>query len=72
MNLGEALIIVRNCSLSSPQMKHPQGQKALKVVDKKIQSLMRKQSWRTGNGATPIHMGRDGFLYPIPETKGDR
>jgi hypothetical protein len=47
-------------------MRTRQGQAALKTVDKKIQSLLRKKAWRDGIG-TPIHMGNPDFVYPIPD-----
>jgi hypothetical protein len=68
MNMLEALVIVRNCSLRSAQMVEKRGQSALKVVDKKIQSLLRKAAWRNSDGGIPVHMGSDSFLYPIPES----
>ena len=67
MNMLEALSIVRNCSLYSAQMKTPQGVRALKVIDQKLQSLLRKKAWREGNRSIPIHMGADAFEYPIPD-----
>lgn len=66
MNNLEALTIVRNCALVSAQMHTKQGQAALKVIDRKLQSLMRKKAWRDGNGATPIHMGLPTHTYPLP------
>lgn len=66
MNNLLALTIVRNCALVSAQMNTKEGQTALKVVDKKIQSLLRKKAWRDGNGAIPIHMGLPTHTYPIP------
>lgn len=66
MNNLEALTIVRNCALTSAQMNTKQGQAALKVVDRKLQSLMRKKAWRDGGGATPIHMGLPSYAYPLP------
>lgn len=71
MNLTDALVIVRNCSLQSDQMKTKQGQAALKVVDKKLQSLFRKRAWRNATCGTPIHMGDEKFLYPIPPLSDD-
>lgn len=68
MNMLEALTIVRNCSLRSAQMHTKQGKAALKVIDKKLQSLMRKKAWREGVGAVPIHMADPDFTYPIPDT----
>jgi hypothetical protein len=67
MNNLEALTIVRNCALVSAQMRTKQGVAALRVVDRKIQSLMRKKAWREGGGATPVHMGADDFKYALPE-----
>lgn len=72
MNLLEALVIVRNSSLRSEQMKTRRGQSALKVVDNKIQSLLRKKAWRDGNGSIPVHMGSESFLYPIPQAEAER
>lgn len=66
MNNLEALSIVRNCALVSAQMHTKEGQIALKVVDRKIQSLLRKKAWRDGNGAIPIHTGLPTHSYPIP------
>jgi len=65
MNNLEALTILRNCALASAQMHTKQGQAALKVVDRKLQSLLRKKAWRDGNGATPIHMGLPTWQYPV-------
>lgn len=67
MNNLEALIIVRGAARVSAQMRTRQGIAAGKVVDRKIQSLMRKKAWRDGNGATPVHMGDDDFRYQIPD-----
>lgn len=67
MNNLEALIVVRNCALVSAQMRTREGVAALKVVDRKIQSLMRKKAWRDGGGAIPVHMGSDDFKYAITE-----
>ena len=67
MNNLEALIIVRGASRVSAQMRTRQGIAAGKVVDRKIQSLMRKKAWRDGSGATPVHMGDDDFRYQIPD-----
>lgn len=67
MNNLEALIIVRGASRVSGQMRTKQGIAAGKVVDRKIQSLMRKKAWRDGGGATPVHMGDDDFRYQIPD-----
>ena len=66
MNICEALIIVRNCALASQQMKTKRGQAALKVIDKKIQGLIRSKGWRESYQSMPIHAGDDSFLYPIP------
>lgn len=66
MNNLEALTIVRNCALVSAQMSTKQGQAALKVVDRKLQSLMRKKAWRDGCGSIPIHTGLPTHTYPIP------
>lgn len=70
----DALTIVRNCSLRSEQMRTKQGQAALKVVDRKIQSLLRKKAWRdaSGTGLMPVHMGDSAFLYPIPAYKEEK
>lgn len=69
MNMLEALVIVRQ--VAAPQLATKRGVVALKVVDRKIQSLLRKKAWRDGGGAMPIHMGQDGFEYPIPhDTSG--
>ncbi|EIP99364.1 hypothetical protein OpiT1DRAFT_03878 [Opitutaceae bacterium TAV1] len=51
-------------------MRTRQGQAAIKVIDRKLQSLMRKKAWRDGVG-TPIHMGKPDFAYPIPDTHPD-
>lgn len=66
MNMLEALVILRQVAACSQQMATKRGVAALKVVDRKIQSLLRKKAWRDGCGAMPIHMGQDGFEYPIP------
>ncbi|MDE2107432.1 MAG: hypothetical protein KGL39_60105 [Patescibacteria group bacterium] len=66
MNLCEALIIVRNCALASQQMKVKRGQEALKIIDRKIQGLLRSKGWRESYRTMPIHAGNDSFLYPIP------
>lgn len=66
MNICESLIIVRNCALASQQMKTKRGQAALKVIDRKIQGLLRSKGWRESYRAMPIHAGDDSFLYPIP------
>jgi hypothetical protein len=65
MNLLIALTTVRNCSLLSAQMRTKHGQAARKVIDRKIQGLMRKKAWRDSNGAVPVHMGDESFIYPI-------
>lgn len=62
----EALTVLRNCALRSGQMQTRQGQAALKVVDKKLQSLLRKKAWRDGGGAIPVHMGDEKFTYALP------
>jgi hypothetical protein len=67
MNNLEALIIVRGAARVSGQMRTKQGQAALKVVDRKIQSLLRKKAWRDGVGTTPVHMESEDFLYRIPD-----
>ena len=67
MNNLEAFVIVRNCALVSQQLRTRQGRAALKVVDRKIQSLLRKKAWREGGGATPVHMGRADFTYRISD-----
>ena len=67
MNNLEALIIVRGAARVSGQMRTRQGIAAGKVVDRKIQSLMRKKAWRDGCGATPVHMGDEDFRYQIPD-----
>lgn len=67
MNNLEALIIVRGAARVSAQMRTRQGIAAGKVVDRKIQSLLRKKAWREGNGSTPVHMGNDDFRYTIPD-----
>lgn len=67
MNNLEALIILRGAARVSGQMRTRQGIAAGKVVDRKIQSLLRKKAWREGNGATPVHMGDDDFRYTIPD-----
>ena len=67
MNNLEALCIVRNCATYSPQLQTRQGKAALAVVDRKIQSLLRKKAWRDGGGATPIHMADANFKYPLPD-----
>lgn len=66
MNSLEALLVVRNCAVFSPQLQTRQGKAALAVVDRKIQSLLRKKAWRDGGGATPIHMADPNFKYPLP------
>lgn len=48
-------------------MRTKQGRTALKVVERKIQSLLRKKAWRESGGAVPVHMGADDFAYPIPD-----
>ena len=68
MNLCEALIIVRNCALASEQTKTRRGAAALKVIDRKIQGLLRKKGWRESYQAMPIHAAKEDFLYPIPDT----
>ena len=68
MNNLEALAIVRNCAIYSPQLQTRQGKAALAVVDRKIQSLLRKKAWRDGGGATPIHMADPNWKYPLPES----
>lgn len=67
MNNLEALIIVRGAARVSAQMRTRRGIAAGKVVDRKIQSLMRKKAWRDGGGAPPVHMGDDDFRYQIPD-----
>ncbi len=67
MNNLEALIIVRGAARVSAQMRTRQGIAAGKVVDRKIQSLLRKKAWRDGAGSTPIHMGDENFKYDIPD-----
>ena len=67
MNNLEALIILRGCARVSAQMRTRYGKAAAKVVDRKIQSLLRKKAWRDGGGAVPVHMGDDDFLYKIPD-----
>lgn len=69
MNNLEALVIVRNCAVYSPQLQTRQGKAALAVVDRKIQSLLRKKAWRDGDSATPIHMADANFKYPLPESE---
>lgn len=66
MDMLESLVVLRQVAGCSQQMATKRGVAALKVVDKKIQSLLRKKAWRNGHGAVPIHMGQDGFEYPIP------
>lgn len=66
MNMLEALIVLRSAAASSPQVATKRGVAALKVIDRKIQSLLRKKAWREGAGAIPIHMGKEGFIYPVP------
>ena len=67
MNLCEALVIVRNCSVASAQMKTKRWQAALKIIDRKIQGLLRSKAWRQSYQAMPFHAGDDNFKYPIPE-----
>ena len=67
MNMLQALCIVRNCAVYSPQLQTRVGKSALAVVDRKLQSLLRKAAWRNGGGATPIHMADADFKYPLPE-----
>jgi hypothetical protein len=67
MNNLDALIIVRGCARVSAQMRTRQGISAGKVVDKKIQSLLRKKAWRECRGTMPVHMGDDDFRYAIPD-----
>ena len=67
MNMLESLLIVRNCAVYSPQLQTRQGKAALAVVDRKLQSLLRKSAWRNGGGATPIHMADPDFKYPLPD-----
>lgn len=67
MNNLEALIIVRGSARVSAQMRTRQGIAAGKVVDRKIQSLMRKKAWRDSGGAMPVHMGDEDFRYAIPD-----
>ena len=51
-------------------MHTPRGKQALKVIENKIQSLLRKKAWRHGAvGSIPVHMGVEDFKYPIPEDK---
>ncbi|EIQ00725.1 hypothetical protein OpiT1DRAFT_05280 [Opitutaceae bacterium TAV1] len=66
MNNLEALIIIRGAARVSAQMRTRQGRSAFKVVEKKIQSLLRKKAWREGGGI-PVHMGSPDFTYPIPD-----
>lgn len=67
MNNLEALIIVRGAARVSGQMRTKQGIAAGKVVDRKIQSLLRKKAWRDGMGGIPVHMGDENFTYSIPD-----
>lgn len=67
MNNLEALIIMRGAAQASAQMKTKRGRAALRVIEKKIQSLLRKTAWRSGVGTTPIHMETEGFQYRIPD-----
>ncbi|WP_415907095.1 hypothetical protein [Oleiharenicola sp. Vm1] len=67
MNMLEALAILRACALGSAQMQTKRGKAALKVVDKKLQSLLRKKAWRDGGGAVPVHMGDENFTYALPD-----
>jgi len=70
MNLLDAFATVRNCALASAQIRTRHGKSALKAVDKKIQSLMRKKAWReTTRGVAPVHVHDDKFQYPIPEDR---
>lgn len=71
MNLLDALAIVRNCAVHSPQIRTRSGQAALKIVDQKLQSLLRKKAWREGGGACPIHMGDESYAYQVPATPID-
>lgn len=71
MNMLEALLIVRSCAAPGPQMKTVRGKAALAVLDRKIQSLMRKKAWREATDAEPIHMGNEGFEYAIPDVHPD-
>jgi hypothetical protein len=70
MNLLIAFTHVRNCALASAQIRTRHGMSALKAVDKKIQSLMRKKAWReAARGVAPVHMFEADFQYPIPEDR---
>lgn len=69
MNLLSALMTVRSASRASNSMRTRQGRAAAKVVDYKIQGLLRKKAWRNSEGATPVHMGvaREDFAYPTED-----
>ncbi|MDE2020639.1 MAG: hypothetical protein KGJ13_09915 [Patescibacteria group bacterium] len=69
MNLLDAFAVIRNCAIYSPQLQTRQGKTALAVVDRKIQSLLRKKAWREGGGAIPIHMADPNFKYPLPNAE---
>ena len=70
MNNLDALLIIRNCALASPSLQTKQGKTALSVVDRKIQSLLRKKAWRDSNPfGTPVHMGDPDFKYPLPDLR---
>jgi hypothetical protein len=54
MNLLDALIVVRNAALIN--LRDRTDQSALKVVNRKIQSLERKKAWREcASGTMPPH-----------------
>jgi hypothetical protein len=68
MNLLDALVIVRNAAQVSTPMRTRRGATARKVVEKKIQQLLRKKAWRDAPaGSVPVHMADDAFKYPIPD-----
>jgi hypothetical protein len=68
MNLLDALIVVRNGSLFSATARTRRGATARKVVEKKIQQLLRKKAWRENTpGSVPVHMADPTFQYPIPD-----
>lgn len=68
MNLLDALVIVRNASLVSNTMHTRQGQTARKVIDRKIQGLLRKKAWRdAAPGTIPIHMVDRSLILPMAD-----
>lgn len=57
MNMLEALTTVRALALDSGRSGERRSQKALAVVDRKIQGLQRKKAWRDCSaGEMPAHM----------------